>query len=147
MIIGNPGNPIPSDTARLDVVKELRKADLLVKEDIKDHNLLSWSSLAQSKMRFEYLAQWDSDCFITGTHGDLPYIHVIIKHSQDLDKFTIYLHTSLKHHPQHMGLLFQTDNNGKTAFERLKNMAKTRHSKLFRSVSRQTLHCQSCIMP
>ena len=52
-------DPIPYDTARLEVMKELRKENMLLKEDIKDHHLLIWSSFSSSKMRWEYLAEWD----------------------------------------------------------------------------------------
>ena len=50
--LGDPDDPMPFDTAYLDLLKELRNADLLVKEDIKDHNLLFWSCRPRSKMRF-----------------------------------------------------------------------------------------------
>ena len=46
-------DPIPGDSARLDVLEELRKDNLLLKEDIKKHHLLYWSCDPSSKMRFE----------------------------------------------------------------------------------------------
>jgi hypothetical protein len=55
---------------------------------------------------------------MTGTNSqDLPNMHCVIKNI-DLVSFTLYLRASLKHHAQHIGLLFQNDNDGNTAFER-----------------------------
>jgi len=118
--LGNPSDPIPHDTARLKVLKELRKDNLLLKKDIKEHNLLFWSCQTQSKRRFEYLAEWDPDCLMTGTFRDLPLSHAIIQHDckDIITRFTIYFQTALKQHPQHLGFLFQKDNCGKTAYER-----------------------------
>jgi hypothetical protein len=99
-------------------MKELRKENILLKKDIKDHSLLFWSCHLRSKMRFEYLAEWDPDCLMTGTFRDLPLSHAIIEHSLDLTCFTLFLTTSLKHHPKHLGLLFQKDSSRKTAYER-----------------------------
>lgn len=76
----NSSDPIPTDdTARLDAAKELRKDNILLKEDIKEHNLLYWSCVPYAKMRFEYLAEWDPDCLITSTFDDLPISHAITK--------------------------------------------------------------------
>jgi len=50
--IRSSSDPIPHDTAYLDVMKELRKDKLLLKKDIKDHNLLCWSSSPYSKMPY-----------------------------------------------------------------------------------------------
>lgn len=116
--LGIPSNPIPSDTACLDALKELRKDNILLKEDIKDHSLLYWSCNPMSKRRFEYLAEWDPDCLMTGTFEDLPLGHAIIEHKKNLTCFTIYFQTALQHHPQHLGFLFQKDGNGKTAYKR-----------------------------
>ena len=93
---GNKTNPIPSNTARLDALKELRKDNILLKEDIKDHSLLFHSCCPGAKMRFEYLAEWDSNCLMTGTFNDLPLSHAIIEYSKkDLTCFTIYFQTAL----------------------------------------------------
>ena len=116
--MGISSDPIPYDTACLDAMKELRKENILLKKDIKDHSLLFWSCHLRSKMRFEYLAEWDPDCLMTGTFRDLPLSHAIIEHSLDLTCFTLFLTTSLKHHPKHLGLLFQKDSSRKTAYER-----------------------------
>ena len=97
--MGISSDPIPADTASLEVMKELRKEKLLLKNDIKDHNLLFKSCHPQSKMRFEYLAEWDPVNLTTGTFRDLPLGHAFIKHSLDLTRFNMFLTTSLKQHP------------------------------------------------
>jgi hypothetical protein len=106
-------NAIPFDTACVNAMKELRKAGLLVKTDVK--YLLYRACHPAAKMRFEYLAEWDPDSLITGTRKGVPHIHSIINIDQCLPSFTMYLRTSLKYYPQHIGCLFQKDNNGKTA--------------------------------
>jgi hypothetical protein len=122
-------NAIIFDTAYLNAMKELRKVGLLVKTDAK--YLLYRACHPTTKIRFKYLAEWDLDSLMTGTLKGLPYIHCIINKDQCLASFTMYLRTSLKYYPQHIGCLFQKDNNGKTAIEvPLKNMVQTRHSRL-----------------
>ena len=133
---GNRSDPIPSDTARLDVLKELRKDNFLLKEDIEEHllfkiidcicctkergeapYLLLCSCKPQSKMIFEYLAEWDSDTLMTGTlRGFVPISHVLF-HLNDLTSFNVHFQTALKHHPKQLGMLFQKDRNGMTLFE------------------------------
>jgi hypothetical protein len=120
-VLANIQNPTISnflDTACLDAMKVLRNDDLLVKKDINDHSLFMCSCSPASKKRFEYLADWDPDCLMTGTNSqDLPNMHHIIK-IVNLASFTLYFRSTLKHHAQHIGLLFQNDNDGNTAFER-----------------------------
>jgi hypothetical protein len=107
------------DTVCLDAMKVLRNDDLLVKKDINDHSLLLSSCFPTSKKRFEYLADWDPDCLMTGTNSQhLPNVHDIIMNGAGLASFTLYLRASLKHHAQNIGVLFQNDNDGNTAFER-----------------------------
>jgi hypothetical protein len=97
-------------------MKELRKAGLLVKTDVNE--LLPIACHPASRMRFEYLAEWESDSLMARTHDGVPYVHHIIStSSQSLASFTMYLRASLKYYPQHIGVLFQKDNNGKTAIK------------------------------
>ncbi len=117
--LGNASDPIPYDTALLDAMMELRKDKFLLKGGTWKHDLLFWSCGPDAKMRFEYLAEWDPDCLITGSFSDLPISHGVIERSKDLTRFNMFLTTSLKHHPQHLGLLFQKDSSGKTAYERI----------------------------
>ena len=117
--LGNASDPISNDTAFLDAMMEqLMKDKFLLKGGIWEHDLLYQSCHPQSKMRFEYLAEWNPDCLATVTFEDLPLIHDIIKNNASLTSFTIYFQTALKHHPQHLGFLFQQDSSGKTAYER-----------------------------
>ena len=113
---GNSSDPIPCGPACLDALKELRGNEILLKWDIKEQNLLLRSCVPHTKMRFEYLAEWDPDCLMTDTYQGLPLSHAVIRTPKT--RFTIFLTTSLKHHPQHLGLLFQKDSSGKTAYER-----------------------------
>jgi hypothetical protein len=117
--IKNRKDPNFRDTFCLDAMKVLRNDDLLMKKDINDHRLLLYSCKPASKKRFEYIAEWDPDCLMTGTDSqDLPNMHDIIMKGADLTSFTLYLRASLKHHAQLIGLIFQNDNDGNTAFER-----------------------------
>ena len=52
------------------------------------------------------------------THENLPLSHTTIDNCKDITSFNTFLTTSLKHHPQHLGLLFQKDSSGKTAYVR-----------------------------
>jgi len=106
-------NPIPCDT-RLDVMKELRKDSIILKKDIKDHNHLYFSCFPELKMMIDYLAEWDPDNLMTGTYRDLPLSHAVIERGTNIKLFNMFLATSLKHHPQHLGLLFQKDYSGQT---------------------------------
>jgi hypothetical protein len=115
---GDDDDPIPCDTAYLDVLKELRRDNLLLKLDIIEHDLLLLLCYPKHELRLKYLAEWDPDCLITGSFSDLPISHGVIERSKDLTRFNIFLTTSLMHHPQHLGLLFQKDSSEKTAYER-----------------------------
>ena len=91
---GISSDPIPRDTACLDVMKELRKANILLQSDIKEHEHLIWSCRPEAKMRFGYLAEWDPDCLMTGTYGGLPLSHATIKHWPNLTSSFIMYDTS-----------------------------------------------------
>jgi hypothetical protein len=113
--IGDDSDVIPFDTIYLNAMKVLRKASLLVKTDIKEQDLLYLACHPAVKMRFEYLAEWESDSLMTGTHDGVPYVHDIINNISSLASFTMYLRTSLKYYPQQIGCLFQKDSDGETA--------------------------------
>ena len=108
---------ITIDTDCIDAIKELRKDDLFLKEDIEDYDLLYSSCHPMSKMRFEYLAQWDPDSLLTHDDEHFPISHFMINEYDDLTSFTMYLQTTLKHHPQDLGVLFCKDSGGETAYE------------------------------
>ena len=140
----DPSDPIPTDTVLLEGLKELRKDKLFLKKDIKEHDLLFWSCYSQAKMRCEYLAEWDPDCLMTSTHENLPLSHTTIDNCKDITSFNTFLTTSLKHHPQHLGLLFQKDSSGKRYMkEPLRNMEMSKHSMSLKSVFPKTLLYQS----
>ena len=112
-------HPILNDSAHLEVMKELRKDNILLIADIKHYHLLLWSCQPSSMMRFEYLVEWDPDCLMAATTNEhLPLGHAIIKNWNHLECFTMYFRTALKCHPKHLGFLFQKDSSGKTAYER-----------------------------
>ena len=110
------GGPLLHDTASLNAMKELRKDKLLLKEDIKDHDLMYWSCTPDANLRFEYLAAWDPDALMTSAFRNIPLIHAI-NFRKDISRFKMFFQTSLKYHPRHLGLIFQTDSSGKTAYD------------------------------
>jgi hypothetical protein len=112
LLVSAAPNIIPFDTTCLNAIKELRKAGLLVKTDVK--KLLYHACRPAAKMRFEYLTEWDPDSLMAMTPQGLPNMHCVIKY-RDLASFTMYLRTSLKYYPQQIGCLFQKDSDGETA--------------------------------
>ena len=109
-------NPILYDTAYLNIMKDLRDMNLLVKNDIQDHDLFFHACSFTSKLRFEYLADWSPDGLKTYIHRGLPILNSIIKRRPIAARaFPTFLKALLKHHPQEAGLLFQKDRKGKTA--------------------------------
>ena len=114
--LGDPSDPILYDSLHLDVLKELRKDKLLLKEDIKEHDLLYWSCHLAAKKRFEYLAEWDPDCLINNKY---LLSFAFIENFRDLTSFTMYFQTALQYHPKHLGFLFQKDKQGYTVYERI----------------------------
>jgi len=92
--MGDADDPIPDDTARHEVMKKLRKGNLLLKQDIRDQHLLYWSCHLDCKMRFSFFAEWDPDCLMTGTYGGLPLSHATIKHWPNLTSSFIMYDTS-----------------------------------------------------
>ena len=111
-------NIIHTDTARLNVMKDLRAMNLLVKNDIKDQDFLFWSCCTTNKLRFEYLATWLQNGLKTYKHKDYPIFHSIIKNrSATFGSFPTFLEVSLQRYPQDAGLLLQKDHRGKTACE------------------------------
>lgn len=114
---------------KLNVIKELRSMKLLKKDDIRNYNLLFWASFDQYPYleTLNYFAQWDAEAlraetFKYGGVRDLPLIHKLIETKvMDHAKATTlqnFFTLSLQYFPQECGLLFQKDNNGKTAFHR-----------------------------
>eukprot|EP00979_Chaetoceros_neogracilis_P010714 scaffold2563_cov201-Chaetoceros_neogracile.AAC.4 len=128
--VSDPSNAIAFDTACLNAMKELRKAGLLVKTDIKE--LLYLACHTTSRMRFEYLAEWDSDSLMATTHDGVPYVHHIINGPSSLVSFTMYLRASLKYYPRQIGCLFLKDSDGKTTIRRA--IEKNGRDKTFKAI-------------
>lgn len=82
---GDEKNPITFDTAcSMDAMKELRKTEKqknrsLLKEDLKEYHLFYYSCHPRSKMRFEYLDQWDPDPLPTDDANDKKF-HSAMNH-------------------------------------------------------------------
>ena len=109
--------PEPYDTACLNVIKELKESNLFLKQDIQDYNLLTWSCRTVRKLRFDYLAKMDPEGLKQHRYKGGPLIHAMIKGFATTERFQVFLATALKHHPHDIGLLFQTNDKGITAFE------------------------------
>jgi hypothetical protein len=112
-------NPEPYDTACLNTLKGLKESNLFLKQDIQDYHLLPLSCRTGCPLRFDYLAEMDPEGLKHHRFNGKPPIHVIINKPQDSTSvsFQLFLTTALKHHPEDIGLLFQTNEQGKTAFE------------------------------
>ena len=113
------------DTSYLNVMKELRKSNLLRQKDIKDYGLLYWACYHRNPMRFDFLADLCPEGLKTHTFYGLPIIHAVIEINDDcidyndkIECLSVFLKASLKHHPNDLGLLFQKDSEGQTACAR-----------------------------
>jgi len=102
------------DTLWRNVLKTLKESNLSLKQDIQYYALLVWSCHTTCQLRFDYRAEMDQEG-LKRQQGK-PLIHIIIN-SRSSEVFQQFLTTALKHHPEEIGLLFQKDDAGKTAFE------------------------------
>jgi hypothetical protein len=71
-------NSEADDLLYLDVMKQLRESKLLLREDIRDYDILYWACDPYAPMRFEYLIDWCPEGLKTHRHEGLPLIHAII---------------------------------------------------------------------
>jgi hypothetical protein len=114
-------NPELFDTASLNAFKGLKESNLFLKQDIQDYHLLIWSCRIECQLRFDYLAEMDPEGLQQHRHPQgigKPPIHGIIDSPESsAERFQLFLTTALKHHPEDIGLLFQKNDTGKTAFE------------------------------
>jgi hypothetical protein len=113
------GGRIDADPLYVDVMKKLRESNLLLREDIEDHDLLFFACRPDSSMRFEFLADWCPEGLKTHQWSvELPLIHARIKHCS-IECFSMFLKTALRYHPNDLGLLFlKDDDDDQTACER-----------------------------
>jgi hypothetical protein len=112
------GGHIDADPLYLDVMKKLRESKLLLREDIRDHDLLHWACRPDSSMRFEFLADWCPEGLKTHQFRGLPLIHATIQYRHLIKWFSSFFKIALRYHPNDLGLLFLKDDEGQTACER-----------------------------
>jgi hypothetical protein len=108
---------IMGDPLYLDVMKKLRESKLLLREDIRDHDLLVGACNPETPVRFEYLIGWCPEGLMTHKYAGVPLIHARIQYSS-IECFSMVLKTALNYHPNDLGLLFLKDSEGQTACER-----------------------------
>jgi hypothetical protein len=111
-------NPVPTDTAHLNTMMELRESNLLLKEDIQEYDLLYYACGPGAQLRFDYFIDWDAQGLKNHQVGGLPIIHALIKYREGIECFQVFFKAALNHYPQDLGLLFQKDNAGATACDR-----------------------------
>lgn len=102
----------------LNALKDLRRDELLMKQDIVGQSLLFCSSFAQSEEKIEYMMSWDPDALCNTRVSGSPLLHAIVNSIATNDHkqiaFTRCLKFSLKYK---RSILFQKDQNGKTALK------------------------------
>jgi len=109
-----------TDTVYFDVLKELKHLGLLVREDIKEQNLLFHSCCPNSRLRFNFFADWDPHLLIGPMNEGLLMIHALIEKHGTFDRLSTFLQTSLRiHESKDMGCFFLKDKNGKTFCEKI----------------------------
>jgi len=107
------------DSMCVTAMKRLRQSNLLRKEDIHHFSLISNTSkpTALRKARFEYLVDWDPTSLKFHYNGGLCLHGAVKFKSVSADSFAVVLQAGLKHYPEELGLLFEKNRKGKTAFE------------------------------
>ena len=108
---------VATDTAYLNTMMELRESNLLLKEDIQEYDLLYHACGPGAQLRFDYFVDWDAQGLKNHQYDGLPIIHALIK-GWPIEQFKVFFKAALNHYPENIGLLFQKDNDGKTACER-----------------------------
>jgi hypothetical protein len=99
--------------ARLIVIKDLRRSNLILKKDIRDHNLLLRSCFPECDMIFHYFADWDP----TPLKENGTTFNIIFHDKNKMEYFPVFLKAAFRHYPEELGLLFQKNDEGKTACE------------------------------
>jgi hypothetical protein len=107
-----------TDTALLKTMMELRESNLFLKEDIQEYDLLYYACHPGAQLRFDYIIDWDAQGLKNLQHDGLPIVHALIEYREGIEWFQVFFKAALNHYPQDLGLLFQQDNDGKTACER-----------------------------
>jgi hypothetical protein len=96
---------------------ELRESNLLLKEDIEEYDLLYYACHLGAQLRFDYFVDWDAQGLNNHQYDGLPITQAVIK-DRPIKSFQVFFKAALNHYPQDLGLLFEKDNDGKTACER-----------------------------
>ena len=110
------GHPYYDDSICLDLLKTLRKSQLLKKEDVTQYYLSYRSCKPVAEERFEYFVDWDPEALNDIQVGGDPFLHTSAAWLC-IDSFALALKAGLKYYPEELGFLFQKNDRGKTAFE------------------------------
>ena len=106
----------------VDTLKKLRASNLLMKKDIKSEDLIFHAACNGCENTMNYLLELDPDALKTnirkGEHRGLPITHAVIEHQCEIVEFSILAKVAIKYHQYDIGLIFQKDEDGKTAIER-----------------------------
>lgn len=109
-----------NDEERVKLLKELKKKHLLLKEDVKMHHLVFYSSHPGAKKRFHHLL---SICPLltapynaTFKFGTSPYL---IAASRTKEELKMVLAAGFKYYKDDYGFLFERDENGMIIFDYL----------------------------
>ena len=95
----NDINPVQTDTAYLNTIKELRESNLLLKEDIQEYDLLYYACKHGAQFRFDYFVDWDAEGLKNHQYGGMPIIHAVI-FWQEIEHFKVFFKAALKHYTQ-----------------------------------------------
>ena len=105
------------DKSFLDVMKKLREAKLITKNDMRDHDVFYHVLVGccrSHKQRFDFLYDWCPEGLKDYRYENLPMIHALIKHKFK-SSFVKILEVAFTNHKEGVDLLFQTDDDGITA--------------------------------
>jgi hypothetical protein len=111
------------DRCFLEVLKQLRKLDLLKKEDIQQYDLLHFPE-SGFYLRFNYLVDWDPKALLHGnSNGCLP-LHPYAPREESsipdstIEDFQLVFKAGIRYFPRKEGIciLFRKDNDGDTPF-------------------------------
>jgi hypothetical protein len=108
-----------NDSACLNILQRLEQSNLFLKQDIQDYDLLYWSCHPTFKLRFEYFARMNPGRLKQHRYQGKPIFHAnIIDDAEfgNVDCFHLFFNNALKYYPNEIGLLFQNDDDGHTAF-------------------------------
>ena len=118
---GHSVHPEEKDRICVEVLKQLKKEGLLVKEDIIDHDLIYMSTGPATINRFKFFVDWDPDAVENYFKYGQLLMHRVA--TDVLEDFHAVLEVLLEKYPTQAGYLFQKNDEGITAFEELEGVA------------------------